>query len=165
MSGYVSVWDSRDGLDSPVQRLRYPQSGSALLCVDVDRAQTHFVFAGTDNGEVVCWDRRKENFPVSRTAPHEGQVWDVRVMNVRPGVLLSCGEDASVLAWDFASAAYRGVGIDEYWTAEVTAGEIHQLAVGRTLGVNSVDVHPRGDLVAYVSDSSTITLTSFSSPN
>mmetsp|Transcript_242 Transcript_242/g.770 ORF Transcript_242/g.770 Transcript_242/m.770 type:complete len:401 (+) Transcript_242:117-1319(+) len=161
MSGYVSVWDAREGLQTPVQRLRYPMSRASMLCMDVDAAQTHFLFAGTDRGEVVCWDRRKEHFPASRTAAHASQIWDIRLMKARPGVLLSCGEDASVLAWDFTAAAHRGVGTDEYWTAEVTEEDLKQLAVGKTLAVNSVDVHPRGDLVSYVTDSSTVAFTSF----
>jgi len=108
----------------------------------------------------VCWDRRKEEFPVSSTAPHNGQVWDVRVVNSRPGMLLSCGEDGSVLSWDFLQAAQRGVGAEEYWTAEMTAAELKQLALGKTLGVNAVDVHEKGDLVAYATDSSTLCFTS-----
>mmetsp|Transcript_22599 Transcript_22599/g.90575 ORF Transcript_22599/g.90575 Transcript_22599/m.90575 type:complete len:402 (-) Transcript_22599:1797-3002(-) len=160
ISGFVSLWDCRQGLSAPSQRLRYPRSRAALLCIDADRAQTHYVFCGTDMGEVVCWDRRKEEFPVSSTAPHNGQVWDVRVVNSRPGMLLSCGEDGSVLSWDFLQAAQRGVGAEEYWTAEMTAAELKQLALGKTLGVNAVDVHEKGDLVAYATDSSTLCFTS-----
>lgn len=174
-SGTASIWDFRTGGSSgkggaPAQVLRHPNVAASMLGVTVDAAQPHFVLAGTNVGEVCIWDRRGgDGFPLNRIALHSGYVWDVRVVSSsRPGLLLSCGEDAGVWLMDFAAAAGRGAvgGVaatwretGEFWRAEVGESDVRNVASdgGRMLGINSVDAHPYADLFAYASDSAAIT--------
>jgi WD40 repeat protein len=171
-SGVCSVWDSRTALRDqlPTLRLKHPNSAAWPLCVTIDAAQPHFILSGTSVGELVIWDRRGgAGFPLSRATIHDGFVWDVRVVaSSRPGLLLSCGEDARVWHMDFAAAASRG-GVSgsaatwretgEFWRAELSENDVRNVAAsaGATLGVNSVDAHPHADLFAYASDSAAVT--------
>jgi WD40 repeat protein len=171
-SGVCSIWDARTAHRGQVPnlRLRHPNPTVWPLSVTIDAAQPHFVLAGTSEGELVIWDRRAgEGFPLSRATLHDGFVWDVRVVaSSRPGLLLSCGEDARVWHMDFAAAASRG-GVTgsaatwrdtgEFWRAELTENDVRNVAAsaGATLGVNSVDAHPHADLFAYASDSAAVT--------
>jgi WD40 repeat protein len=172
-SGVVCVWDVRVATrtKSAAQTLRHPDcAGGAPLCVTVDASQPQFVVAGTAGGELGIWDRRGgDGFPLSRTTVHDGFVWDARVVaSSRPGLLVSCGEDARVWLMDFAAAAGRGATggaaagwrqTGEFWRAELGECDVRSLsaAAGATLGVNSVDAHPHADLFAYTTDSAAVT--------
>lgn len=167
-SGEVSLWDTRIAGKTRAcsQTLRHPATGMLPVSVTVDAAQPHFVLAGTASGELAIWDRRGgDGFPLSRVALHDGFMWDVRVVSsTRPGLLLSCGEDASVWLMDFAAAAGRGAmgsaadswcDTGEFWRAQLTQSDLRNVGArySSMLGINSVDAHPRADLFAFVSDS------------
>jgi hypothetical protein len=171
-SGVVCVWDVRAAgkTQRPAQTLRHPESRSSPICVTVDASQPHFTVAGTSAGEIGIWDRRGgDGFPLNRVTMHEGFVWDSRVVaSSRPGLLVSCGEDARVWLMDFAAAAGHGASggaaagwrqAGEFWRAELAESDVRSLsaAAGATLGVNSVDAHPRADLFAYTTDSAAVT--------
>lgn len=166
-SGDISVWDCRVGGDLSARTavLKHNGTGVLPLCVAVDATQPNFVLGGTAAGELAIWDRRGgDGYPLSRIALHDGFVWDVRVVTSRPGLLLSCGEDASVWLMDFGAAAARAA-IDgwretgECWRAQLTQSDLRNVSaqIPATLGVNSVCAHPSADLYAYTSDSASVT--------
>lgn len=171
-SGITGVWDVRSAgrTKSPCQFLRHPNPAATSFGLSVDPSQSHFVMAGTSVGEVVIWDRRSDEFPLNRITLHDGIVWDTRVVTCgKPGLCLTCGEDAKVWLMDFGSAASRSVvggaawtwrDQGEYWRSELNESDVVNIAAstGTTLGVNSVDAHPDSDLFAYVSDSATVTI-------
>lgn len=168
-SGEVTVWDSRGRTrDSAcAHALRHPVRGTLPLCVAVDATQPNFVIAGTASGELCIWDRRGvDKFPLSRVAVHDGFVWDVQVVASRPGLLLSCGEDASVWLMDYGNAAKRAptgtlgdswLEAGEYWRAQLTQSDLRDVSPLNMLGINSVCAHPQADLYAYTSDSASVT--------
>lgn len=174
-SGIVGLWDARTIQETTeyVQALRHPTPGTRPLCLTVDAARPQYILAGTAEGQVAIWDRRGgDGFPLCRVELHDSFVWEVHVASAsRPGLLLTCGEDASVWMLDFASAASKGMGrsgaktttneSNDIWRAKLTQNDIRDVSLetGATLGVNSVDFHSESDLVAYVSDSGTITVT------
>lgn len=178
-SGVTGVWDFRAAgrARSPCQFLRHPNPAASSFGVTADSSQSHFVMAGTSVGEIVVWDRRNDEYPINRIKLHDGIVWDARVLtSARPGMILTCGEDAKVWLVDFAAAASRGLiggpvstwhTSGEHWRAEVTEADVVNIAAsaGTTLGVNSVDAHPESDLFAYVSDSASLIVGTLSPPS
>lgn len=168
-SGDVTVWDSRarTRASACAHTLRHPLRGTLPLCVGVDATQPNFVIAGTASGELCVWDRRGvDALPLSRVAVHDGFVWDVQVVPSRPGLLLSCGEDAAVWLMDYGNAAKRAptgtlgdswLEAGEYWRAQLTQSDLRDVAASPMLGINSVCAHPQADLYAYTSDSASVT--------
>lgn len=164
-SSYVSVWDCNG---NRVQTLHHDVRGTRVASITVDPAQPHFVLGGTDTGELSIWDRRGNvDAPLSRIEIHNGPVWDLHVVDSRPGLLLSCGEDAKVSLLDFFAASGRAAmgaaseawcDAGEHWRAQLTQSDVRDVS-GRFngLAINSVAAHPVADLYAFASDAASVT--------
>ena len=86
--------------------LKNVEAGVRPMCVATDEARPQYVLAGANEGQVTIWDRRGgDGYPLCCVDLHESLIWELHVASgSRPGLLLSCGEDASVWMLDFPSA-------------------------------------------------------------
>uniref|UniRef100_A0A7S1EV04 Peroxin-7 n=1 Tax=Timspurckia oligopyrenoides TaxID=708627 RepID=A0A7S1EV04_9RHOD len=164
ISGRVDVYDVRTN-DSVVSSL-YCGTHTRLRSVKSDESSSHFVFAGSNNGELIVWDRRyissstDSESMLMKVQAHSGPIWDISLVSNRPGLLLSCAEDGRVLSWDFgtASQSFNSTATTEFWSAQVSESDVHIVADTAPYAVNAIHAHPAAELVAYGTDSAEFTV-------
>ncbi|EGD74435.1 hypothetical protein PTSG_05800 [Salpingoeca rosetta] len=108
--GAVEIWDthaptadSKSGSSAALTFTSEPSEDGSLQMfhsIAVHPSERNIIVAGGHDGLLVFWDARQPLVPLATIQAHTGPVWDISFAPRNPHVLVTAGEDGSVLHWN-----------------------------------------------------------------
>lgn len=103
MGARLLVWDVRSDMAKP-QHVAYEPHCTNLTALCVHPARPHIMATGSACGVLSIWDHRKGSAPLSSIQALPSAVWSAAFLPNQQTSMVVCGEDGSVLFWDFNAA-------------------------------------------------------------
>ncbi|TYZ62123.1 hypothetical protein PybrP1_005144 [[Pythium] brassicae (nom. inval.)] len=150
----LRIWDATANRSYPVLTASDPHSSAVLTSVETHPTRPELLLTGAEDGRVCLWDQRRLDAPFRTETKHQRAVRALKLHSAAPRFLYSCGDDATVLSWDFHHGARPrdAVEYDAHAALQVDA------VASSSQPWNAVAVHAESDTLVAASDAQTIVL-------
>ncbi|KAJ1955414.1 hypothetical protein IWQ62_005537 [Dispira parvispora] len=153
-SGQLKLFDRRDPQEPLVVVVDPETPNVAINCAAGHPSQTHRLATGNKLGNVLSWDIRKMQEPVSQTVEaHDGEINDILFHPGRPFTIITASEDSSCGVLDLGASA--GLQMGQYPTT--TRPPVRKLQnLYNCLPINALDYHATANILLAGSDSTNL---------
>ncbi|CAI5743854.1 unnamed protein product [Peronospora destructor] len=97
----LRIWDLTANSKFLVTTCADLKSSSILTTLETHPTRPELLIAGSNDGRVIFWDRRKLNAPFRTEACHQRAVRALKLHSASPRYLYTAGDDNVVKCWDF----------------------------------------------------------------
>ncbi|KAJ1655764.1 Nucleoporin Nup43 [Dispira simplex] len=153
-SGQLKLFDRRDPQEPLVVVLDPEAPNAAINCAAGHPSQAHRLATGNELGNILSWDIRKLQEPVSQTVEaHDGEINDILFHPGRPFTIITASEDSSCGVLDLGASA--GLQMSHYTT--ITHPPVRKLQnLYNCLPINTLDYHVSANILLAGSDSTNL---------